>query len=152
MLSDKPVDDAARRATGKYVGDFGVGRLLGLERGTVDGAGFCFGAEKVCSADLGGDGTQFCGCFDAFGGGNTACRNDRQFDPGYDLGEQRKGTHVQTKVARQKVAAMATGLEPLCNDRVCASLLQPQGFGHRGGTGQYLHAVGFDVCQQVGGR
>jgi hypothetical protein len=54
LLYDKPVDDAARRATGKYVGDFGVGRLLGLESGTVDDAGFCFGAEKISSADLGG--------------------------------------------------------------------------------------------------
>ena len=118
----------------------------------MDGAGFRFGAEKVSSADLGGDGAQFSGCFDACGGGNTPCRNNRDFYPGYDLGEQRKGTHVQAKVARQKVAAMATGLEPLCNDGVCASFLQPQGFGHGGGAGQYLHSAGFYVGQQVGGR
>ena len=61
--------------------------------------------------------------------GDAAGRDHRHPDRGDDLRQQGEGAALKRQVVRQEVTAVATGFEPLRDDRVDAAPLEPESFG-----------------------
>ncbi len=122
------------------------------QRRTVQGAGEGFGREHVGGADLHAGGAQRHGGGHAVCIGNAAGRDDRHANRTHHLRQQRKGAELRRQVVREKVPAMAAGLQPLGNDGVDTLRLQPQRLVDRGGGGEDLRAPSAHLGQQRLGR
>ena len=131
-LAHEIIDDAARAATAKEVGQCGVFSARALQGSTVGGAGGRLICEQEGAADLYRIRAKLhCGAH-AGGVADAARSHHRQRHRAADVRQEGKQPALRVRVVIEKPAAMPARFQSLRDDAVRAVCFQPACFGHAG--------------------